>query len=276
MTMHHRPGPIGLVLVDIDGTLVGPGNVVHPTSYPAIQAAQEQGVKVALCTGRPCSGLARSYAEQVALVDPHIFHSGAVVCRPAGEIIVATSMRPASYERLVQLARDNGESLEVYTAGECFVEKHSRWTKAHMELIGLDVEIRDLLTITEPIVRVQWVVPWENWPFFESETAADPDLQISVATQPDIPETCFSSVTAKGISKASAAASLAEFYGLTVAETAMIGDGDNDIDVTKAVGLGIAMGNSTPGLLAVADRTVANTWDGGLAEALDLALATRA
>jgi Cof subfamily protein (haloacid dehalogenase superfamily) len=268
---------IGLLLVDIDGTLVGAGNSVHPTTWPAIRRAQAAGVHVAICTGRPCSGHAAHYANEIGVDVPQVFHSGAVVCTPRGEIVHATTMESASFERLVHFARRNGEALESYTATGCFVERHSVWTERHVHHIGLDVEVRDLLTITDPIVRVQWVVPWEEWPHYESFTAADPGLQISVATQPDMVETCFSSVTAQGISKASAAEALARHHGLGLDQVAMIGDGDNDLDVVGVVGLGIAMGlprdTPTPRLAALAHVQVASVDEGGLAEAIELALA---
>lgn len=263
---------IGLVLVDIDGTLVGEGNNVHESSWPAIRRAQERGVHVAICTGRPCSGHAAEYAKEIGADVAQVFHSGAVVCTPNGFTIAATTMARESFERLVAIAREHDEGLEAYTATGCFVERHTVWTERHMHHIGLDVEQRDLLSIDEPIVRVQWVVPWEDWPRFEAMTAADPALQISVATQPDMPETCFSSVTAQGISKASAAASLGAYLGLRLEQTAMIGDGDNDLDVVGAVGLGIAMGNATTALAELAHVQVDSVHNGGLAQAIELAL----
>ena len=268
---------IGLILVDIDGTLVGTGNLVPDSAWAAIERARAAGRHIAICTGRPCSGNAIVYARRLSPDEPHVFHSGAVVCTPDGVMVHAVPMPPASFRRQVALAREHSEALEVYTAMDCFLETESVHTKDHAELIDLkQTVIPDLLALLDgraPIVRVQWVVPWAEWPVFEAATQTDDQLEISVASQPDMHHTCFSSVTARGISKASAAAFLADHYGLTLDEVAMVGDGDNDLEVFGVVGLPIAMGNGTPKALAAGKHIVAHVDHGGLAQAIDLALA---
>jgi Cof subfamily protein (haloacid dehalogenase superfamily) len=263
---------IGLILIDLDGTLVQAGNRVAPSSWEAIDKARCAGRRVAVCTGRPCSGYARFYADAIDTDAPHIFDSGAVLCRPSGELVHVEAVQRASFERLVGIARDHNVPMEVYTADQAYVERPDRYTLAHAEILNVHVEERDVLTIAEPIVRVQWILPWATWPRFEALTAMDPLLGISVATQPDIVETCFSSITARGVSKASAAKRLAEWYGLGLHEVAMVGDGDNDLDAIEAVGLGIAMGNANETVRLAADAVVAHIEQDGLAEAIDLAL----
>lgn len=270
---------IGLILVDIDGTLVGTGNSVPDSAWAAIEKARAVGRHVAICTGRPCSGKAIEYARRVSPTEPHVFHSGAVVCTADGIMANAVPMPVASFRRQVALAREHREALEVYTAMDCFLEKESVHTKEHAKLIDLQQTIiPDLLALLDgdnPVVRVQWIVPWAQWPIFEAATQTDDQLEISVASQPDMQHVCFSSVTDRGISKASAAAFLADHYGLTLDEVAMVGDGDNDLEVFDVVGLPIAMGNGTLKALAAGKHIVAHVDHGGLAEAIDLALALK-
>jgi Cof subfamily protein (haloacid dehalogenase superfamily) len=265
---------IGLILIDIDGTLVGPGNTVPESAWGAIANARDQGRHVALCTGRPCTGSAVDLAKRVSEYEAHIFQSGAVLCTPTGTVLEATEFPMASYLRQVELSRETGEGVEVYTATDCYVERHTEYTLAHMKEIGLNTHVvKDLLEVPSPIVRVQWVVKWNDWPAVEMRIAEDPALERSVASHPDIIQTCFTSVTARGISKASAALALAKHYGLTLDQVAMIGDGDNDISVLQVVGLPIAMGNASPGAMAAARHVVARVENNGLAEAIALALA---
>jgi Cof subfamily protein (haloacid dehalogenase superfamily) len=274
--MNVGSSEIGLILVDIDGTLVGPGNTVPDSAWRAIEHARSLGRHVALCTGRPCSGQAVDLAERVSPAQAHIFQSGAVLCRPDGKILEATCFPPGSYANQVELHRRTDHGFEVYTATDCYVENHTEFTRAHAIEIGLDtIEISDLQLVPRPIIRVQWVVRWERWPEMAAIIALDPALEMSVASHPDLVETCFTSVTAKGISKASAARTLAAHYGLTTDQVAMVGDGDNDIAVLKEVGLPIAMGNASAGALAVADRVVASVDNDGLSEAIYIALARR-
>jgi Cof subfamily protein (haloacid dehalogenase superfamily) len=275
----HTDNGIGLILIDIDGTLVGPGAVIHDRVGPAMERARERGVHLALCTGRPCSGTAVEYARRVSPDTPHIFQSGATVCHLDGSIVASTPFPAESYGTQVALARRVhaiGAGFEVYTATDCYVENHTQWTLAHEREIGLATKvIGDLETLggyDDPVIRVQWIVMWEDWPPIEVHVRSDAALELSVASHPDLASTCFSSVTARGISKASAGEQLAAYHGLTLAQTAMVGDGDNDIAVLSAVGLPIAMGNASPGAKAVASRVVGDVSDGGLADAIDLAL----
>jgi Cof subfamily protein (haloacid dehalogenase superfamily) len=264
---------IGLILIDVDGTLVGPGLVVPESAWEAIERAQQKGVHVAICTGRPCYGLAVTYARRISAKAFHVFHSGAVLCTADGGLLDVIALPPESYRRQVQLGRSNNASMEAYTVSETFVESHSEWTLGHARLIGLEtVVVDDLLEIASPLVRVQWVLPWDRWPLFEAASLADGALEVSVATQPDMPEACFSSITAKGISKGSAAQTLAAHHGLTMDEVAMIGDGDNDLEVFAVVGLPIAMGNGSARARSAAKHVVAPVDQNGLAEAIDLAL----
>ena len=264
---------IGLILIDIDGTLVGPGNLVPASAWAAIDDARSQGVHVALCTGRPCSGQAVDLAMRVAADGAHIFQSGAVVCLPNGEIVESTNFPSASYATQVELSRRHDHGFEVYTATDCYVERHTEFTLAHAREIGLDtIETPDLLLLPPPVIRVQWVVRWAEWPAMQALIEVDPALEVSVASHPDLVETCFTSVTAQGISKGSAARALARHLGLGIEQVAMIGDGDNDIAVLNAVGMPIAMGNASPGAMAAADHVVRNVDDDGLADAIALAL----
>jgi Cof subfamily protein (haloacid dehalogenase superfamily) len=269
-------GDIALILIDIDGTLVGTNAVIAESTWMALAEARRRGVHLALCTGRPCSGTAVTYAHEVSPHEPHIFQSGAVVAYPDGRVVQVTEFPMESYRAQVEMARSSGLAFEVYTATECFVERQTALTLSHAEAIGLSpVVVSDLLSIDDPVVRVQWIVPWDIWPPYEAAIRADQLLEVSVARHPDLPQACFTSVTAQGISKASAALTLARHYGLGLAETAMIGDGDNDLGVLGVVGLPIAMGNATDAVKAAAAHVVGDVDEDGFAEAVAYARAFR-
>jgi Cof subfamily protein (haloacid dehalogenase superfamily) len=266
-------GDIALILIDIDGTLVGTNAVIAQSTWLALAEARRRGVHLALCTGRPCSGDAVTYAREVSPHEPHIFQSGAVVAHPDGRVVQVTEFPMESYKAQVDMARTSGLAFEVYTAQECFVERHTSLTRGHADAIGLStVVVPDLLSIDGPVVRVQWIVPWDIWPPYEAAIKADQLLEVSVARHPDLPQACFTSVTAHGISKASAARTLARHYGLDLTQTAMIGDGDNDIGVLGVVGLPIAMRNATEAVKAVAAHIVGDVDEDGFAEAIAYAL----
>ena len=70
-------------------------------------------------------------------------------------------------------------------------------------------------------------------------------------------------VVAPGVDKAVAVVAAYAALGVAPYELAAIGDAENDIGMLRAAGIGVAMGNAAPAVVAVADRvTAANDRDG--------------
>jgi len=79
-------------------------------------------------------------------------------------------------------------------------------------------------------------------------------------------------VIAKGYSKAKGIQLVEQFYGIPQENTVAIGDSDPDMDMVRYAGIGIAMGNSTPGLKAWADLITKPIAEHGAAYAMALVL----
>jgi len=101
---------IKLILMDVDGTLVGKHGV-HPSTWAALERARERGVHLGLCTGRIGCGQALEYARAVAPGGLHIFQSGAVASQ-ASEALC----------QLVEISHREGQPLEAYTERGFFLE----------------------------------------------------------------------------------------------------------------------------------------------------------
>ena len=72
---------IRLILIDIDGTLIGEDATIHPSTYPALERARKGGIHLGIATGRPGFGVALEFARVVSENDLHIFNSGATNSR---------------------------------------------------------------------------------------------------------------------------------------------------------------------------------------------------
>ncbi|AEV16556.1 Haloacid dehalogenase domain protein hydrolase [Thermus sp. CCB_US3_UF1] len=265
---------VRLLFVDIDGTLVGKEGV-PPCVWPAVEAVRERGIRLALLTGRPGRGEALGLARRLDPKGLHAFESGAVVLAlaqdphdpPATPLLVQALPQGAAKEA-VRLARRLGLPLEGYTAdGGFYVEGESPLLLEHQRLLGLEAEGADLLGLPSPLVRLQ-VLAGPQAPLGAFLEGLPPELEAHVAESPKMPGVRFVSLTQRGVSKLSAARFVAEAYGLSLAECGMVGDGENDLEVIRAVGLGIAMGNAPQSVQRAAKRVVAPVEACGLAEAL--------
>ena len=69
----------GLVCIDVDGTLVGSSGTVHPDVWAAAARARDEGIHLAICSGRPAFGTTADYAAHLDPTGWHVFQNGASV-----------------------------------------------------------------------------------------------------------------------------------------------------------------------------------------------------
>ncbi len=263
---------IRLVLIDVDGTLFGPQGVPQ-CAWETAEQARAAGLHLSICTGRPGRGFALEYARRLDPQGLHIFESGAVVLAGSGQVARTQALSSEVYQKLLWLSRTHQMPFEVYTAqGGFYRESDHPDLLAHEEMLGFPAEVCDLSGIGGPVVRVQFVVrPSPDWAAVQAAIQSLPGLELHQATSPGMPGVGFYSVTAAGVSKRAAAAWVAEQMGLTLQHCAMVGDGENDLELIRAAGLGIAMGNAPDLVKQAAARVVGRVEECGLAEALEWA-----
>ena len=89
-----------------------------------------------------------------------------------------------------------------------------------------------------------------------------------------MPGTQFVGFTREGVSKATAMRAIAQEYGIAMQDVMYIGDSGNDIPALRVAGHPVAMANSDPPVIKVAGRLVPHVDEGGVADALRIAIAT--
>src|SRR5262249_50749937 len=105
---------IRLVGIDVDGTLVGAGGLIHPSVWDAARRAHQNGIRLTLCSGRPAFGLALEYARQLDASGWHVFQNGASVLDLGKGTSRSVAIPSAWIARLIGQARITGEALELY------------------------------------------------------------------------------------------------------------------------------------------------------------------
>jgi hydroxymethylpyrimidine pyrophosphatase-like HAD family hydrolase len=258
-----------LLLVDADGTLVGP-NGVPPSAWAAVARGRAAGLRFALCTGRGGRGSVLELAARLDAEGPHAVDAGAAVVFASGRTLHLESLDEAQLDCVTRAAAVGGHVLEIYGAdGGFHSPDDGPGLRAHASLLGAP-----LLAWPSPtpgaVVRAQLLVePGADFSKARALIEASGALEVHVGTSPRMPGYRFVGVTGAGVSKLSAAHRIAAWYGVTMDRTAMVGDGDNDAGVMAGVGLGIAMGNATSATRAAAGHLVAPVEAGGFAEAVD-------
>lgn len=75
-------------------------------------------------------------------------------------------------------------------------------------------------------------------------------------------------INAEAATKGNALLWLADHLGIAREETMAFGDGENDISMLKAAGIGIAMGNASDQVKAAADEVTLTNEQAGVAAAI--------
>ena len=261
---------IRLVCIDVDGTLVGTSGTVLPQVWSAAARVRAGGIRLAICSGRPAFGNTREYAERLYPAGWHVFQNGASVVNLATGESLSQPLPRESVSTLVERARGSQRVFELYTDESYAVESTAPRAREHAGLLGVPFEPRSFDSLGGPPVRAQWLLTHDDVEAVLGEP--HPALELSPSTSPVMPDTTFVNITRIGVDKSSAVREVADAYHVSLDEVMLVGDGLNDVAAMRMVGFPVAMGNAEPQVLRVARHTVGHVDDGGIVQALELAV----
>lgn len=266
------PDAIRLVCLDVDGTLVGSSGQPTDGVWAAAARARAAGIHLAMCTARIAIGGAWSWAVHLDPDGWHLFQTGASIVHTATRATRSTPLPHGALASCMASAEERGWILELYSDFEYVVDDAHTAAVQHAALLGVPFERRPLASLEGEAVRAQYIVVDAD--VDDAVAAAPARCTASAATSPLMPGWNFVSVTADTVSKASGIVALAGILGLTIEQVMMVGDGQNDVSALSVAGFPVAMGNAHPDAIAVSLVQVADVEDDGVAEALDLAIAS--
>ncbi len=262
-----------LLVVDIDGTLLGKNGVISAEDREAVAKVRDLGIPVSLSTGRAVQAALR-FINQLSLDSYHIFFDGALASNPKnGEEIYVQPLDKMAVRQAVEFAHLNKISIEFYSTTHYFAERESWSTDIRREFFGIEPTTVDFthLCQQERIIKGTLTV-------YSAEERAkagrfcrqfEDTFFFSLAKSPAYPEVDFINVLAPGVSKGKALETLASHLGISMNEIIAIGDGPNDLSLLATVGLAIVMDNAPDEVKAVADYITLDVDQSGLAAAVN-------
>ncbi len=269
--------PIGLIALDIDGTLVGDDLEIGPRTRAAVRAAMKRGVSVSLVTGRMVSSAMR-FARELGLTAPVVGYQGGLIrAMPTdgsgrlGKLLVHAPL-PADVARdIVAWSMAQGLDPHVNHLERFILRTNDPNAGDYSAFMGAQAEfVDDLRAIHHPVTKVLAVgtppMPVAVAPLARDAFAGRADVTIS--------HPMFLEFVAPGVSKGRAIRYLARRQGVALGATLAIGDQWNDLEMLAEVGHGAAMPSAPTGVKAVARYIAPAVEDEGVAtmiEALVLA-----
>jgi hypothetical protein len=238
--------------------------------WAAAKKATQGGIHLVLCSGRPAFGVALDYARQLDPSGWHIFQNGASVIDLQSARSSSVQIAADFITSLIERARETNDVLELYSDKAYVTESRGDWARIHAEMLGVPFEPAPYESLGAPVVRAQWVLPDSEAKKYMQ--APPSGVEVAVSTSPLLPDARFVGLTHKGVSKGTALRTVATNYGIDMSDVMYVGDADNDLPALRVVGHPVAMSNGSPAVRAIARHTVGHVDEGGLAEALQLAL----
>jgi len=171
-------------------------------------------------------------------------------------------------QEVIDLSRGARWHLHIYLDDVAHTERPIGSDDLYRQLFGMRVRsVPDLLAfLREPPSKFLIVTDGP-----EEATRLDGELRARFAGRLRIVRShrTFVEGNPLGASKAQGLARLAAHLGIPQRAVMAIGDQDNDADMVAWAGLGVAMGNASPGVRAAADYVVGSVQDDGAAEAIE-------
>lgn len=266
-----------MIAFDMDGTLLNSKKEITAPVVEAIEDAVKAGKKVVLSTGRSLSEL-RLYGGALKDIQYWIIESGAMVYDSWNDKILFRKCFDKKAEQVITsvpgwedtdtllLGMSKGESY----FGERLLSEIDHYNLAPFRTLYAQCGIR--VKDDREFYRT-YKDGFEKINIFCTSTEEREKIRTRLM-ETDIPVTFadseFSNIecSPKGVTKATGIRELCSHLGITTDKVIAVGDADNDLDMLRAVGFPIAMGNANEHAKAVAKAVVADNDHDGTREAV--------
>lgn len=267
---------IRLIGLDLDGTVFDDAKHISPRNLAAIEAAVQAGIVVLPATGRTATGVPAAFTSIPGVRYALTSNGASVVDLQTGEHLVDQPFSLEDSLRVYDALKPHGGVFSLFVGGKSYA------TKADNDLIDVlvpenlrdyfrktRVEVPDLRTLLQEHVgevekfSVMYPTVEQRDAAWRDVTTACPEIEATASLGSNI------ELNAPGVTKGTGLLALAEKLGLRRDQVMAMGDSGNDLSMIQAAGLGVAMGNATPEVLAAADAVTADNNHDGVALAIE-------
>jgi Cof subfamily protein (haloacid dehalogenase superfamily) len=252
-----------LLVCDLDGTLLPRGGDLDPALTEAFRRAGERGFPISIATGRMPPGVDR-YRDALGLRAPLVFYNGALVREPDGgrELLSLPLPRGLLWPAYELFAPAPVHPL-FYRDDRLYCLEQTYPVRAYCDEQGLTA---DTIPFPEDFLR--------RGAFMKCLLMGDPEALPLVrdALGPVVGEGArlvmtrrdYLEIVHRDVSKGRALLCLAEHLGVPLERVIAVGDEENDLEMFRVAGLGVAMPGAPASVRAAADRVAPPPAEGGL------------
>ena len=271
---------IKLIALDLDGTLFNKEGIITDGVKEQLNRAAAQGVKIVISTGRPFNGLPFEQIKDTA-IEYALTTNGASVYKIEGkECLYEDGMTIETVMPILDWILAREIHIDIYMDGVGFTPIRCRENIGRLDvpeslrkyMIATRTTVEDLKSyVSDCGKRLQKInlnfYPQPDGTFLHQEET----LQFLKANS-DITVVCggFNNfeISKAGVTKREGLAFLANYLGTDLEHTMAMGDSENDYSMINAAGIGVAMGNASDDIKAIANYITTSNEKDGVGEAI--------
>lgn len=260
--------PFELGAFDLDGTVLRRDLKITDRTVAALDRLRERGMRLVVATGRRFEG-AREHAKRLGFADhdPMICYGGSMIRRVNGETLLHNRLQRSLGVEVLEWAADRGLHARAFVDGHIITSPDTPAALEHLRrseepgvfLVESPAEwLRDGGEEPTKLVLVDHPGDVERW--LEEARAAFAGRLFVTRSLPHYVE-----VGGLKGTKASALEFLCGLWGVDPARVIAFGDAENDVDMLRFVGRGVAVGGMTGEVREAADEVVPDVDEDGVA-----------
>ena len=247
---------------DIDGTLVSLKKKVYPPSTPiAIAALREKGVKCYVATGRSKFEITEEHLLDGIDFDGYLTNNGQDAYDADGNLLHGTPVAPEEAAAILAWVEKAGFACWMVSSSQSRMNFYNERVFEAMDAIHTKPpEIGDLRQmLSAPIYKIVL--------FLTREEMAEP-MRLAPTSRMVQWFPVGHDIISRDGGKDNAMCDIIASQGIEAEECIAFGDSENDLQMLKAAGIGVAMGNGSEEAKKIADYVTNDCDDDGILNAL--------
>lgn len=245
---------VKIIFFDIDGTLVDPQTgLISEKTHLALTRLQDRGIKICISTGRAPSEVPDFGPLRF---DAYCTYNGSL-CYAGSEILHSNPIEEADVAQVIRNAAGIGRPVSVATRNRLAANGWDRDLADYYRLADLELTVAPDFDAAcrEDVYQILIGCRKEEHPAIIRDAQG---VKIAVSWDRAVDVIPASSGKGTAIMKV-----LARF-GLDASQAMAFGDSQNDLEMLRAVGMGVAMGNAADEVKAVADDVCGSVGEDGI------------
>jgi Cof subfamily protein (haloacid dehalogenase superfamily) len=263
-----------LIALDMDDTALTTDKRLTARTIAAMESAIQKGKHVVFSTGRNIS-IVKPYMDMVRGMRWAVTSAGAAVNDVlTGERLTEINIDPETVKWIIAAAAGEDALPVLYIGDDSYCPDWAPERAAEFHVAQFAEPYRKYMLHAEDVfgMFMENPVPLQkmNLLFTEPEgcKAVYEKIRYLPISFTNLTDT-FMEINASGVSKAGGLKTLCGRLGVDMSRAVAVGDSDNDLEMIKAAGLGVAMGNALERVKSAAGAVVADCDSDGAAEAIE-------